>query len=77
MHSFVPCAGKTACTEDGSHCRGCGRSHDEIARTRAAISALTGLAVEQDYDNVDTFADYIAARIVKKFAHDRAAADAS
>lgn len=77
MHSFMPCAGKTACTEDGSHCRGCGRSHDEIARTRAAISALTGLAVEQDYDNVDTFADYIAARIVKKIAHDRAAADAS
>ncbi len=77
MHSFVPCAGKTACTEDGSHCRGCGRSHDEIARTRAAISALTELALEQGYDNVDAYADYIAARIVKKVAHDRAAADAS
>jgi len=76
MRSFVPCAGKTACTEGGSHCRGCGRSHDEIARTRAAISALTGLAVEQGYDNVDAYADYIAARIVKKIAHDRAAADA-
>ncbi len=72
MAEFVPCAGKTACTEDGTHCRGCGRSHDEIARTRDAINALTQLALQQGYVNVDAFASYVAARIVKKVAHDGA-----
>ena len=72
MTSFVPCAGKTACTEDGSHCRGCGRSHDEIARTRDAINALADLAFEKGYDNVEVFAEYVAARIIKKVEHQTA-----
>jgi len=74
MGRFVPCAGKRACTEGGSHCRGCGRGHGEIERARAAISALTGLALEMGYDNVDDFAGYVAARIIKKVEHERAAA---
>ena len=47
---FSPCTGKQACTEDDTHCRGCGRSHYEIARTRAAVDALVAVAQEQgDY----------------------------
>jgi hypothetical protein len=77
MPAFVPCAGKTACTQDGSHCRGCGRSHDEIARTRAAISALTELALQQGYDNVEAFANYVSTRIVKKVDDERAVSGAA
>ena len=69
MPSFVPCAGKSACTEDGSHCRGCGRSHDEIARARDAINVLADLAFQKGYDDVEVFAEYVAARIVKKVEH--------
>ena len=32
---FSPCNGK--CTEDGTHCEGCGRSHEEIAEMRAVL----------------------------------------
>jgi len=74
MTSFVPCAGKSACTEDGSHCRGCGRSHVEIARARDAINALADLAAERGYDNVEVFAEYVAARLIKKVEHQRSAA---
>ena len=77
MVEFVACAGKAACTQDGSHCRGCGRSNDEIVRTRDAINALTELALEQGYANVDAFARYVAARIAKKAAHDGASIDHS
>lgn len=74
MGAFVPCAGKTACTEDATHCRGCGRSHEEIARARDAIAALADLAVEMDYTNLEDYAAYVAARIVRKVEHQRAAA---
>ena len=68
MTQFAPCTGKQACTEDGTHCRGCGRSHDEIARTRAAIEALVNIARECGYDNVEAFAGYVARRINKKLS---------
>ena len=74
MPSFVPCAGKSACTEDGSYCRGCGRSHDEIARARDAINVLADLAFQKGYDDVEVFAEYVAARIVKKVENQRSAA---
>jgi predicted Fe-S protein YdhL (DUF1289 family) len=31
---FIPCKGSAFCTETGTHCEGCGRSHSEIAETR-------------------------------------------
>jgi hypothetical protein len=68
MTQFVPCAGKQSCTEDGTHCRGCGRSHDEIARTRSSIDALCDVAREFGYDNVEAFAGYVARRINKKLS---------
>ena len=76
MAAFIACSGKSACTEDGTHFRGCGRTHDEIVRTRDAISALTQVALDKDYDNVEAFARYVASRIVKKLEHAKAVADA-
>jgi hypothetical protein len=66
---FRPCLGQTACTEGGTHCRACGRSFEEIERTRVLIQGLTDLALDQGYDNVEAFADYVGRRIVKKVAH--------
>jgi hypothetical protein len=77
MGHFNPCAGNNACNEDGTHCRACGRSHDEIARTRAAVDALVALAMELDYDNPDELAAYVARRVVKKLARERERAAAA
>jgi hypothetical protein len=65
---FVPCAGRDACTEGGTHCRGCGRSHAEIARTRELINALADHVSSMDYDNVDDFLGYVAEKSRKKVA---------
>ena len=66
MGHFTPCAGNTACTEHGTHCRACGRSHPEITATRHAVDALAALALEFEYDNLEDFAAYVARRVVKK-----------
>ena len=63
---FIPCTGQ--CTEDGSHCEGCGRSHEEIAQMRSHIGGLVRLAKEQDYDNVVEFAEAVAKTIKAKLA---------
>lgn len=68
---FRPCLGKTACTEGGTLCRACGRSFDEIERTRRLVDGLVELTLELGYDNPGEFADYVARRIVKKIAHAR------
>jgi hypothetical protein len=66
MTAFRPCLGKTACTEGGVHCRACGRSFEEIERTRNLVNGLAQLALEINYDNPQAFADYVARRLVKK-----------
>ncbi len=40
---FVPCQ-KGQCTYDGTHCEGCGRSHEEIAETKALIGNIVNFA---------------------------------
>ncbi len=57
---FIPCAGKSECTEGGSHCQGCGRSHGEIAQTRLLLHSLADLVVESGYENVAEFSAYMA-----------------
>jgi hypothetical protein len=69
VSDFVPCRGKTACRDDGSTCLACGRSLDEIVRTRALIDALAALAIERGYDNVEAFAAYVADKVVGKVRH--------
>ncbi|MDD4880361.1 MAG: hypothetical protein PHR30_14580 [Gallionellaceae bacterium] len=71
MSLFKPCAGKTACRDDNVNCLVCGRSLEAIEATRRLIDGLAELAMSQGYDNVDEFAGYVAAKVVKKVRHRR------
>ncbi|MDO9140574.1 MAG: DUF1289 domain-containing protein [Methylobacter sp.] len=61
---FSPCIDK--CTYEGTHCEGCGRSHEEIAATKKLVMAAVNFAQEQDYENIDDFANAIGQSILKK-----------
>ncbi|MCG8429274.1 MAG: hypothetical protein MI754_18130 [Chromatiales bacterium] len=56
---FNSCRGGDNCTKDGTHCQGCGRSHEEIARTKELAQAIAKFAVEMDYENVEEFANFL------------------
>lgn len=58
---FKPCTGE--CTDDGSHCEGCGRSHEEIAEMRNLAAGLVAFAERMNYENIDDFADAVAGTI--------------
>lgn len=74
MPAFTPCRGKTACRDDGERCVVCNRGLVEIGQTRDLIDALAELALRHNYDNVEEFAAYVAAKLVKKVAFRRAGA---
>lgn len=61
---FKPCNGE--CTEDGTHCEGCGRSHEEIAEMRKHVDGLIELAQKMGYDNIDDYANGVAGSIKYK-----------
>jgi predicted Fe-S protein YdhL (DUF1289 family) len=61
---FNPCTDN--CTKDGTHCQGCGRSHEEIAETKKLVAALVEFAKRQDYENVEDFANAISKSLIKK-----------
>ena len=63
---FRPCINRTACTEDGTHCRSCGRSHDEINRTRILTTEVTRFVKEMGYENPEQFLDYLQRKVLKK-----------
>ena len=63
---FLRCLGKTACQENDTQCRTCGRSLDEIYGTRTLIDELVSFAQKMGYQNSDTFFEYIAAKASKK-----------
>jgi len=65
---FSPCTGK--CTEEGLHCEGCGRSHEEIAEMRVQVGNLVAFAEKMNYENVDDFADGVANSIKYKMGAD-------
>lgn len=62
---FRPCI-SGLCTEDGTHCKGCGRSHQEIAETKSLVTNIVDFAKKQDYDNISDFSDFINKSISKK-----------
>ncbi len=62
---FKPCI-SGQCTEMGTHCEGCGRTHEEIAETKKLIAALVGFAQQQDYENVEDFAGFVGKSLLKK-----------
>jgi predicted Fe-S protein YdhL (DUF1289 family) len=62
---FNPCIpGK--CTDQGSHCEGCGRTHEEIAETKKMIKDLVAYAQMKDYENHEDFANFIGKSILTK-----------
>jgi len=61
---FSPCV--DMCTKDGTHCTGCGRSHEEIAETKRLVGALVEFARRQEYENVEDFADAVRKSLLKK-----------
>ncbi|MCK5263208.1 MAG: DUF1289 domain-containing protein [Gammaproteobacteria bacterium] len=61
---FSPCTGK--CTEEGTHCEGCGRSHEEIAEMKTLVADLVVFAQKMGYENIDEFADGVAGSIKYK-----------
>jgi len=63
---FNPCTGK--CTDEGTHCEGCNRSHEEIAEMKTLVAGLIGFAEKMNYENVEDFADGVAGTIKYKMA---------
>ncbi len=73
---FSPCQGKDNCTEGGTHCEGCGRSHEEIAHTRELIGMVAGYALEIGYKNYQEFTAFIGDKAAKKVGFEREQAEA-
>ena len=65
-YQFRPCVNRTACTEDGTHCRACGRSHTEIAHIRQLTTELATFIQDMQYDNSEAFLDYLQQKVRKK-----------
>jgi predicted Fe-S protein YdhL (DUF1289 family) len=61
---FSPCIDK--CTQEGTHCEGCGRTHQEIAETKKMVMALVNYAKMKNYENSEEFANTIGKSILKK-----------
>ena len=66
MTLFRPCKDRTACTEDGAVCKGCGRTHVEIARTRALVNDIVQFVNTMGYKNTDEFMAYLTRKVLKK-----------
>lgn len=63
---FSPCRGGIHCTQDGTHCQGCGRSHGEIAATREIVEQMAQFALQMDYENLEEFTQFVADKAAKK-----------
>lgn len=61
---FTPC--NDVCTKEGTHCEGCGRSHEEIAATKAIVKSAVDFIQQQQYDNPEDFVSVISKSILKK-----------
>jgi len=73
---FSPCRGGDNCTQGGTHCQGCGRSHEEIAKTRQLIQTIARQAVDMGYENVEEFTAFVgdkAAKMTRKLRGEQAA----
>lgn len=74
MTRFNPCKDRNACTDEGIMCRGCNRTHVEIARTRALVADLVSFVSVMHYENPDEFMAYLSRKVLKKI---KATADAN
>lgn len=69
MKEFTPCINRNACSEDGTDCRACGRSHEEIHQTRELIARTTEFMQHMDYNNPQDFFDYLQRKVEKKLKY--------
>lgn len=58
---FNPCTGR--CTEGGTTCGGCGRSHEEIVEMKTHVTNLVAFAEKMGYENVEEFANTVAGNV--------------
>lgn len=63
---FNSCINRNMCNEDGSHCRACGRSHEEIRKTRELTSQVAAFMQEMAYSNPEDFFAYLQRKVTKK-----------
>lgn len=61
---FTPCL--DLCTYDGTHCEGCGRSHQEIADTKKLVMSIVDFIQTQNYENTEEFLAAISKSVQKK-----------
>jgi predicted Fe-S protein YdhL (DUF1289 family) len=61
---FSPCIDK--CTFEGTHCEGCGRTHEEIAGTKKLVMEAVNFAQMQGYENIEEFSSAIGQSILRK-----------
>ena len=61
---FIPC--QDLCTYDGTHCEGCGRSHQEIADTKKLVMSIVDFIQTQGYENSEEFISAISKSVLKK-----------
>ena len=61
---FRPCNG--GCTDKGTHCDGCGRTHEEVAEFNRLVGGLAAQVLEQGYENIDDYANSVAKSIFYK-----------
>jgi len=66
MTRFNPCKDRNACTENGMMCNGCGRTHVEIARTRAIVADVVSFLSTMHYENPEEFMAYLTRKVLKK-----------
>jgi hypothetical protein len=63
---FSPCRGGDNCTQGGTHCQGCDRSHEEIAQTKQLVAALSQFAEKMGYENYEEFTTFVRDKANKK-----------
>ena len=61
---YRPCNG--GCTDTGTHCDGCGRSHEDVAELNRMAKELAAYAQKMEYDNIDDYANSVAKGIYYK-----------
>ena len=62
---FNPCV-SGQCTTEGTHCEGCGRTHEEIAETKKLIMTLVSFAQQKGYENVEDFSNFVGKSVLGK-----------
>ena len=61
---FTPCIDQ--CTSEGTHCQGCGRSHQEIADTKKLLLSIVEFIKTQEYENSEEFLNKMTKSVLKR-----------